>query len=148
MSLAFAGPDPWFALSEQEREARGEITSDQCLFDDQYFIRGCLDIPIIGQRDRFVWSVWVSVSRQSFILIQDLWDADIRSDQPPLFGWLCNEIPGYPSTYALKTHVHLRDHGTRPFIELEPTDHPLATEQREGITLRGVEKIISGTHSH
>jgi hypothetical protein len=45
----------------------------------------------------------------------------------------------YPDTENLKTLVHLRNDGIRPFIELEPTAHPLAIEQREGIT---VERLI------
>jgi hypothetical protein len=41
----------------------------------------------------------------------------------------------------LKTMVHLRDNGLRPLVELEPTDHPLAVEQRTGITLECVAEI-------
>lgn len=43
----------------------------------------------------------------------------------------------------MKTMVHLRDNGIRPFIELEPTDHPLAVEQREGITVERLAEIYS-----
>ena len=31
----------------------------------------------------------------------------------------------------------------RPFIELEPTDHPLAVEQREGIPARRVAEFYA-----
>ncbi|MFK8845229.1 DUF2199 domain-containing protein [Streptomyces sp. Ac-502] len=41
----------------------------------------------------------------------------------------------------MKTHVHTRPVGQLPFIELEPTDHPLAVEQRHGITLDRVRDI-------
>ncbi|MGW1264432.1 DUF2199 domain-containing protein [Streptomyces drozdowiczii] len=34
------------------------------------------------------------------------------------------------TTLNLKTRVHTRPVGDRPFVELEPTDHPLAIEQR------------------
>jgi hypothetical protein len=37
--------------------------------------------------------------------------------------------------------VHLRDHGIRPYIELEVTEHPLAVEQRSGITMQRVAEI-------
>lgn len=33
----------------------------------------------------------------------------------------------------LKSMVHQRPVGERPLVELEPTDHPLALHQREGI---------------
>ena len=40
--------------------------------------------------------------------------------------------------------VHLRDDGVRPYIELEPTDHPLAVEQRSnGITVDRVAEILA-----
>jgi hypothetical protein len=47
----------------------------------------------------------------------------------------------YPDTLNLKTMVHLRDGGIRPFVELEPTEHPLAVEQRTGITHDRVAEI-------
>lgn len=60
----------------------------------------------------------------------------------PYFGWLTTELAPYsPSTTNLKTHVHTRSLGQRPFIELEPTDHPLAVEQRTGITMDRVREI-------
>ena len=43
----------------------------------------------------------------------------------------------------MKTRVHLRDDGARPYIELEPTDHPLAVEQRNGITADRVAEIYA-----
>lgn len=47
----------------------------------------------------------------------------------------------YPDTLLLKTHVHTREVGTRPYIELEATEHPLAVEQRNGITGARVREI-------
>lgn len=44
-------------------------------------------------------------------------------------------------TVSLKTMVHPRADGIRPYIELEPTDHPLAVEFREGITMERVQEI-------
>jgi hypothetical protein len=44
-------------------------------------------------------------------------------------------------TLHLKKMVHTRQVGRRPFFELEPTNHPLAVEQREGITLARVQQI-------
>lgn len=41
------------------------------------------------------------------------------------------------------TRVHTRPVGERPVIELEPTDHPLAVEQRTGITLDRVREIAA-----
>jgi hypothetical protein len=47
----------------------------------------------------------------------------------------------YPETLNLKTNVYTQPVGVRPFIELEPTDHPLAIEQRTGISWERVQEI-------
>ncbi|WP_330242116.1 DUF2199 domain-containing protein [Streptomyces sp. NBC_00525] len=39
--------------------------------------------------------------------------------------------------------VHTRPVGERPFVELKPTDHPLAVEQRTGISPERVREIAS-----
>ncbi|MFI0986366.1 DUF2199 domain-containing protein [Streptomyces exfoliatus] len=92
--------------------------------------------------DTFSWGVWVSLSEENFARTHDLWDDPAREQEPPYFGWLSTELPVYPhSTLQLKTHVHTRAVGQRPLIELEPTDHPLAVEQREGITTSRVREL-------
>jgi len=144
LDFACAAPDHWFGLPEAERDARGKLDSDVCIIDNtDIFVRGCLEIPIAGSGEKFIWGVWVSVSRQSFDRVVELWDAAIIENEPPLFGWLCNNIRTYPPTLGLKTHLHLRGEGIRPAIELEPTDHPLAKEQREGISIERVEEIAA-----
>ena len=142
MSFAPRAPDPWAALNDEDRAARSVINSDACVIDgEQFFVRGCIEIPVIGLDTTFVWGAWVSVSKPSFDLIEELWEADIRQDRPPFLGWLCNEIWMYPGTYGLKTSVQLLNHGLRPSILLAPIDHPLAAEQRDGISLTRVEEI-------
>jgi hypothetical protein len=144
VSFASAAPGPWLELTEEDRSARGRIDSDICVIDrQQFFVRGCLEVPIIGYHDPFVWGVWTSVAEPSLLRVLDLWNVEVRKSEPALFGWLCNAIYGYPDTYGLKTNLHLRDDRKRPFIELEPTDHPLAIEQRTGISLSRVEEIVA-----
>lgn len=47
-----------------------------------------------------------------------------------------------------KTNVHIREVGTAPYVELEPTEHPLAIEQRNGITLERVKEIQEMIQRH
>ncbi|MFI5756478.1 DUF2199 domain-containing protein [Streptomyces sp. NPDC051569] len=119
------------------------LSSDQCVIKGQhYFVKGLIEIPVIGSDDVFSWGVWVSLSRESFARAADLWDTPGRESEKPYFGWLTTELPVYsPSSVNLRTHLHTRPVGERPFIELEPTDHPLAVEQRTGITLERVRGI-------
>ena len=55
--------------------------------------------------------------------------------------WLSTSLPCYPDTLNLKAQVQTRPLGMRPYVELEPTDHPLAMEQRTGISIERVREI-------
>jgi hypothetical protein len=84
----------------------------------------------------------VSLSRDNFARALSLRTTAGRERAQPYFGWLSTELPLYqPTTLSLKTHVRTRPVGQRPLIELEPTGHPLAVEQRTGITLERVQEI-------
>lgn len=30
--------------------------------NEHYFIRGCIEIPVIGTEQKFIWGAWVSLS--------------------------------------------------------------------------------------
>lgn len=60
-----------------------------------------------------------------------------------MFGWFSSELAPYPSTLNLPTMAQTRPVGQRPTVEMMPSWHPLATEQRLGITMRRVEEIAS-----
>ena len=51
-------------------------------------------------------------------------------------------VPDYPDTMFLKTSVCQRAVGLRPLVTLEPTDHPLAVHQREGIAPEELRRIV------
>jgi hypothetical protein len=70
-----------------------------------------------------------------------LWETEGRESEPHYFGWVSTTLPCYLDTLNLKAMVHTRPVGQRPYIELEPTDHPLAMEQRNGIDLARVQEI-------
>ena len=132
-------PDLWETLSAAEQ---GELTPDLCSIDHaSFFVRGHLEIPIQGTDELFIYAVWVSLSETNFARTRALWNDTARAQEPPYFGWLSTSLPGYPETLNLKTLVHTRAVGQVPRIELEPTDHPLAVEQREGITWEGIREI-------
>lgn len=135
-------PVQYLDVPEGERERRCFLTSDTCVIDDEFFFtRGCLEIPVIGHDESLSWGVWVSLSEKNFRHFEELLGVAKRSDHGPFFGWLCAHIHVYADTLNLKTMVHLRDDGIRPYVELEPTNHPLAIEQRDGITLERVAEI-------
>lgn len=144
LPMHYGAPAPalWFTIPEAEREERALLSSDMCLIDEQHgFIVGNLEIPVLDYPDHFSWDVWVSLSLPNFKQAFKLWEQPGRESEPPYFGWVSTSLPGYPETLNLKSHVHTRAVGRRPRVELEPTDHPLAVEQRRGITLARVQEI-------
>lgn len=142
---SFGADAPWIydAIPEHERSARCSLGTDDCVVDEQhFFVRACLEIPVIGHDEPFTWGVWVSLSGASFRTWLEHYDVAHRAHVGPFFGWLSTWLAPYPDTRSLKTMVHLRDHGVRPFVELERTDHPLAREQRDGISKDRVAEIF------
>jgi hypothetical protein len=147
MAWHFSSPDAWSALSPLDRENGGKLSSNQCeINNEHFFVLGLIEIPVIGRDERFVWGAWVSLSKSNYERACELWQDPGRVNESGYFGWLCNAIPGYPETLYLKAEVHSRDVGVRPFIELEPTKHPLALEQANGITFARVTEIAEQMH--
>ncbi len=143
MDFGADAPSAYYAIPADELEARCELTADLCVIDaNEFFIRGCLEIPVVDGSRPFVWGVWTSLSERSFTRLGEIWERPGRESEPPFFGWLCTSLPLYPETLLLKTQIHTRPVGQRPYVELEPTDHPLAVEQRSGITMDRVREIV------
>lgn len=137
-------PDLYFDIPEEERGKRVEGDRDFCVIDGKhYFVRGRLEIPVVGVNDVFAWDVWVSQSETNFKRTIELLKTEGRESEEPYFGWLSNNLHLYPDTTNLKTRVHTQPVGIVPTIELEPTEHPLAVEQRTGITLARVKEIAA-----
>lgn len=147
--FACSAPTYYDWVPEQERARRCFLTSDFCVIDEQdYFVRAVLYVPINGTDESFGWGVWTSLSQKNFNRYGKLWDAEDVSEEGPYFGWLSNRLPIYPDTLGLKVKAHLRNEGLRPLLELEPTDHPLAVDQREGIAWnRAVDIVARLMHS-
>ena len=143
-SFGASAPLYYYGIPEAERETRCQLSSDMCVIDGaHFFVRGCIELPVEGRDEPFIWGVWASLSREHFEEFDALFDAHDRASHGPFFGWLAAALPTYPDTENLKTMVHLREGGQRPYIELEPTDHPLAVEQRNGISVERVAELYA-----
>ncbi len=141
----FVSPLPLYAaqVPDGERGRRVDATSDQCVVDDEhFFILGNLEVGV-PETDLFIrWSVWTSLSQPSFLRASDLWFTPARESEPPYFGWLSNQIPGYPNTVNLKLLVHTEPVGCRPLLQCVEDDHPLAREQRDGVTRERLQELL------
>ena len=137
LPLCFGIDAPWRALvPESEFDQRVELTSDLCVVDEKtFFVRGHIEIPIHGYPEPLAFAVWSSLSEQSFLHMNERWEEADRDADPPYFGWLCSPIPVYPKTIHLKLSVQSRPPGLTPLFTVEPTDHPLAVDQHNGISV-------------
>ncbi len=143
-ALAADAPGSYCAAPEAERAKRCRLDNDDCIIDEKwYFVRGLIEVPVIGVEEAFAWNVWVSLSEASYRQWAACFHDAVRSHIGPFFGWLNVSLKPYPETLSLKTRLHLRDGLMRPLIELEPTDHPLAVEQREGISAQRVAELYA-----
>jgi len=136
--ICFGIEAPWRALvAESEFGRRVELNADQCVVDSQsFFIRGHIQIPIHEYPEPLLFSVWSSLSEKSFCHMCDRWESPDRASDPPYFGWLCSSIHVYPNTIHLKLSVQSRSPGIIPLFTVEPTEHPLAVDQQNGISLK------------
>jgi hypothetical protein len=133
--------EPYHWSKEFEKDPHSMLTEDLCVIQNRdFFVHGVIEIPVHDSLDAFGWGVWVSHKKENFETYRDNFDSP---DIGPFFGWLSNEIKFYsPSTLELKTMAHYQGQNLRPKILLEPTDHPLARHQHEGITLAQAWQIV------
>src|SRR5262245_24587582 len=110
LSFAADFPDMYANLTREERDTRAMIASDQCVIDQKwFFIRGCLEIPIHGRDEPFIFGVWASIREEFYDAIADCWTLEGREDvRGPFKGRLANSLSVYPETLNLKTEIRLQ----------------------------------------
>jgi hypothetical protein len=144
LDWGFDAPIYWKWLSDEQR-SDGQLTDDVCVFNDgdqdNFCVRGMLEIPLLDGDGVLGYGVWSTLSEANFERTLELWDDPERVNEPPYFGWLANRLPGYPDTLSLKLDVVTRPVELRPALLLHGVDHPLALEQRSGITFDRVLEI-------
>jgi len=142
LSFAADYPDPYANLSLDERDARATAGSDQCIIDQrEFYIRGCLELPILGADDVFLWGLWARVNEDVFDEIDDHWESRERENRiGPYKGRLANALSIYPDTMNQRLEIQIRPVGSRPLFILEELDNPLSIEQRNGITRQKAEE--------
>ena len=142
-ALGMRLPDYWRGLSEKER-ARGGCGSDLCRTSDgHFFVRAVLVLPMIdGPEASFEFGVWCSLSEVNFQRYSGSFDDNDQSKLGSMSSYLSNEIRHFPGSLSLRADLRPQDDRQRPLVELEPTDHPLAVAQHDGIRYQRVLEIL------
>jgi hypothetical protein len=137
ISVAFDSPDPYAGLKESDKD-RAHLGTDDCVIgNDEFYLRGIIELPIVGIDETFLWGVWVRVWQKDYDEFADHYDA---KDKERLIGpykaRLSNKLLGYdPGTLNLKCTLRVQPVGSRPLLMIDEPEHPLGIEQRNGITL-------------
>jgi hypothetical protein len=143
LPLSFAAdfPDPYANLSADERENRTLIGTDQCIIDnEQFYLRGCLEIPLRESDEVFLWGLWARVHKEDFDEISKYWEVESREKLiGPYKARLANSLSIYPETLSLKIEVRIQEVGVRPLFVTKET-HLLTEEQAHGITREQAQK--------
>ena len=136
-SFAAEFPDPYANLSRDDRENRALISSDQCIIDHaQFFLRGCIELPIVASEEVFLWGVWARVHEPDFDEIHENWNSARRENRiGPFKGRLANSLSIYPQTLSMKLTIQIQPVGERPLFLLDEPEHPLTQEQQNGLSL-------------
>lgn len=142
LPLAYGAHAPFAAeaIPRDEREARLQLSSDQCIIDDErFFVLGRIPLPVLDAAAGtvFHWGVWLEMDDAGFDRVSELWEQPGRESEPTIDAVLATRLPGYPDTLGLKVRLQLEPVGTRPRITVID-EHPLAGEQETGITLHRV----------
>jgi len=139
MAYGADAPYQYSLIPENERANRCTLTQDQCIIDnEQYFIRGQLELIVEGKTDNFSWNVWVNVNEQDFNRMSELWEDKNRILEKPYSGNIDTHLESYPETLGLPVRLITRHVGYVPKIELFESNHPLYLEQENGITMERV----------
>jgi hypothetical protein len=146
VSFCSRTPDTYAGIKQADRQHRAMLGTDQCVIDqEQYFLRGIVEIPIVGLDEVFLWGAWARVWQKDYEEMSDFWDTPEREKTiGPYKGRLNNNIPTYePETFDLKCTLMIQPIGTRPLFVIEEPEHPLAIDQRHGISMNRVLQIAS-----
>lgn len=147
---AFRRPDAFFAVPEAERKERIRESDDLVSIDDEaFFVRGVVDLPVLGRAAGYAWGFWVKVARAHFDTALRYFDEDPPLDHPGFPGTLANQTRWLPPTLGVAVHVHLGRGSSRPRLMVLDDSHVLAQHQVRGVSLQLVHDwsdLISGHH--
>jgi hypothetical protein len=143
LDVRFGLPEEIYGLTEDELERRAVVDpgGDFASLDgDRHFVRALIEIPIMPGDDRFGWGVWIRLGPDEVAAVADGW-TDPRALGRTYDGWLATQLPAYESTLDLPGALRLRAVDTLPAFRLEDSFHPLASEQRNGISLERAREL-------
>lgn len=142
LSYSVKAPLAALAVPRAEWDRRVVISVDQCVIDDRFhYVRGRFAIPVQGLAEPFIWGVWARLRPQDFFRTNRLWNDPNRTTEPHYPGLLNSDLPLYGNAVDLPVRVQTMPVGRRPHFFPADAEHPIALEQREGMSMERVIEI-------
>lgn len=144
LDIGYSAPHYWSKQYQDGQKDSGTfLTKDYCAIENRdFFVRGLIEIPILGTDQTFCWGVWGSLSKENFEMLLNMDEDPGRAGLQPMFSWLSTRIPEYPETLSMKMYAHIQEPRLRPKFELESTDHPLSQEYHKGLSPERIKQIM------
>jgi len=126
-------------VPREEIETRVVITPDLCVIDNrEFYVRGRIPVPIVGLDEPFIWGVWAEVGPKDFMRTNEMWTTEGRELEAPFKGYLDSELFLFGNTINLEVMVQTQVVGRRPHFTVMDPQHPIAVDQRDGLTMERV----------
>ena len=122
-ALAYASPQYYYELSDEQQEAYAKLNDDFCSITrdgrTDYFIRVVLRQPIIDSCVPLDYGLWVSLSEKNYYDYSD--NFNNPDHRAVYFGWLSSWVPDYPSTLLRARLAHWHHHRRSAVASAEDT---------------------------
>lgn len=139
LSYSIKVPLAALAVPRDEWEQRVVLSPDLCVIDERFhYVRGRFAVPVHGLDEPFIWGVWAWLRPRDFYRTNQMWSDPARVDEPPYAALLNSELTLYGDMVNLPVQVHIMAVGKRPHFFPADASHPLAVEQRDGISMERV----------
>jgi hypothetical protein len=124
-------PEPNHAFSWDKDDV---LTEDFCVIaETNFFVRGCLEIPVRGLDEAFSFGAWSSLSDPNFESYVGSFNGNAAAADHAWTGWFANMLDPFSSSLNAPCWVETRSGRQRPLFWLADDAHPLALAQRDGI---------------
>jgi hypothetical protein len=137
-------PDSIHELSTDERNRRARLSEDFAVLDERaFYLRGLVEIPIPELETRFAYGAWLQVDERDFRHLLEHWDDPDQGSFDAVDATLANELAPYRDTAGLSARLRPVSADLLPTADLVATDHPLAADQRNGISSARADELAA-----
>lgn len=140
-------PDSCLMVPDSEKEKRISRPNSalRCLDNKYFYVRGLVELPILGTDDTLAWGTWIQVAKKDYKKCLKAWNSDGTPEERMVKGHIMGRLANtFPELYpdALNLEVAGCDRvGMAMYFLLRPSEHSLSVESHNGITMRRVHEI-------